>query len=190
MSAMFFKQEVQQETDRFGGSFERRCSFGVELLEAIREKTGGRLAVEYRISAEEMLPDMTSLEETLQYAKVIAPYIDLLHVSRGLLEVDDLLPYINAPVYLPRGLNLPFARKFKEALNIPVSVVGGFDLDLAEKAVADGVVDMVAMIRTVLADTDCVEKARRAESMTSGPVSGAMCASAGPTPCSRRCGAP
>ena len=159
--AMFFNKKFNRRNDRFGGSFEKRCNFGVQLLKAIREKTGGCLAVEYRISAEEMLPDMTGLEETLQYARIIAPYIDLLHVSRGLLEVEDLLPYINTPVYLPRGLNLPFARRFKEALDIPVSVVGGFDLDLAEKAVSDGDTDMVAMIRTVLADTDCVEKARR-----------------------------
>jgi NADPH-dependent 2,4-dienoyl-CoA reductase/sulfur reductase-like enzyme len=104
---------------------------------------------------------MTTLGETIEYAKVIQDYIDPLHVSRGLLEVDELLPYINAPVYLPRALNLPFAKQFKQALKIPVSVVGSFDLDIAEKAIGDGDVDMVAMIRTILADTDCVEKARR-----------------------------
>ncbi|MDR1300078.1 MAG: FAD-dependent oxidoreductase, partial [Oscillospiraceae bacterium] len=88
-------------------------------------------------------------------------YIDMLHVSRGLLEEDSLLPYINAPGYLPRAMNLPFAREFKKALKIPVGVVGSFDLDLAEQAVGSGDVDMVAMIRTVLADTRCVDKARR-----------------------------
>lgn len=159
--SMFFNKKLNQRTDRFGGSFENRCQFGIELLQAIREKTDNKLAIEYRISAEEMLPDMTTFEETLEYAKVIQNHIDLLHVSRGLLEVDALLPYINAPVYLPKAMNLPFARKFKEVLSIPVSVVGSFDLDNAEKAIADGDVDMVAMMRTVLADTMCVDKARR-----------------------------
>ncbi|MDR1589643.1 MAG: FAD-dependent oxidoreductase [Oscillospiraceae bacterium] len=155
--AMFYNKKFNRRTDRFGDRFR----FGAELLSAIRERTEGKLAVEYRISAEEMLPDMTSLDETLEYARSIEPLIDLLHVSRGLLEEDSLLPYINAPGYLPRAMNLPFAREFKRALNIPVSVVGGFDLDIAEKAVGSGDVDMVAMIRTVLADTRCVEKARR-----------------------------
>ncbi|MDR2356615.1 MAG: FAD-dependent oxidoreductase [Oscillospiraceae bacterium] len=155
--AMFYNKKFNRRTDRFGDRFR----FGTELLSAIRDRAGGGLAVEYRISAEEMLPDMTTFEETLEYAKVIEPYIDILHVSRGLLEEDSLLPYINAPCYLPRALNLPFAREFKRALNIPVSVVGSFDLDIAERAIESGDVDMVAMIRTVLADTRCVEKARR-----------------------------
>ena len=161
--SMFFNKKYNKRTDRFGGSFEGRCTFGLELLRAIRERTGHKIAVEYRISAEEMLPDMTTFEETLEYAKVIEDYIDLLHVSRGLLEVDELLPYINAPVYLPKAMNLPYARQFKKALHVPVSVVGSFDLDIAEKAVGDGDVDMVSMIRTVLADTNCVEKARRGQ---------------------------
>ncbi|MDR0813418.1 MAG: NAD(P)/FAD-dependent oxidoreductase [Oscillospiraceae bacterium] len=158
--SMFFNKKFNHRTDRFGGSFENRCRFGIELLRGIKEATGGKLAVEYRISAEEMQPDMTTLEETLEYAKVIEPYIDLLHVSRGLLEVDALLPFINAPSYLPRAMNLPYAKRFKESLTVPVSVVGSFDLETAEKAISNGDVDMVAMIRTVLADTRCVEKAR------------------------------
>ncbi|NTU89283.1 MAG: FAD-dependent oxidoreductase [Actinobacteria bacterium] len=158
--AMFFNKKFNHRTDRFGGSFAGRCRFGTELLGAIREATNGKLAIEYRISAEEMLPDMTTIDETLAYAKVIEPYIDLLHVSRGLLETHALLPYINSPIYMQRGHNLPFAKRFKEELSVPVTVVGGFDLELANEAIGSGDVDMVSMIRTVLADTDCVEKAR------------------------------
>lgn len=158
--SMFFNKKFNHRTDRFGGSFEGRCRFGIELLQAIREATGGKIGIEYRISAEEVLPDMTTLEETLEYAKVIEPYIDLLHVSRGLLEEDSLLPVINAPVYLPRGQNIPYAKRFKEILNIPVCVVGSMSLELAEKAIERGDVDMAAMIRTIYADTSCVEKAR------------------------------
>ena len=158
--AMFFAERYNHRTDRFGGSFEGRCQFAVELLQAIRERVGKRLAITYRLSAEEMLAGASTLEETLAFAKVIEPYIDLLHVSRGLLEVDGLLHYIFPPLYLPRGLNLPFAKRFKEELSVPVTVVGGFNLDLAEQAIAAGEVDMVSMIRNVYADEDCLRKAR------------------------------
>lgn len=158
--AMFFSEKINHRTDRFGGSFEGRCQFAIELLEAMRERVGNKLAITYRLSAEEMLPGTSTLEETLEFAKVIEPYIDLLHVSRGLLEVDDLLHYIFPPLYLPRGMNLPFAKRFKEELSIPVTVVGGFNLELAEQAIAAGDVDMVSMIRNVLADEDCLRKAR------------------------------
>ncbi|MCI8594815.1 MAG: FAD-dependent oxidoreductase [Oscillospiraceae bacterium] len=157
--SMFYNKKYNRRTDRFG----ERTRFGVELLEAVRAAVGPGFPIEYRISAEEILPGMTTLEETLEYAKVIQPYIDMLHVSRGLLEVDDLLPQINAPVYLPRAMNLPFAKKFKEALDIPVSVIGSFDLETAERVVAAGEVDVVAMIRNVLADTECVNKARKGQ---------------------------
>lgn len=156
----FFNKKYNHRTDRFGGSFEKRCQFAVELCRAVRQATEGKIAIEYRISAEEVLPDMTTLEETLEFAKLLEPEIDMLHVSRGILEEDCLLPVINAPVYLPRGVNIPYAKKFKEILNIPVSVVGSMNLDLAEQAIASGEVDMAAMIRTIYADRRCVEKAR------------------------------
>ena len=159
--SMFFNRKYNGRTDRFGGSFEGRCRFPVELCQAVREATGGRIAIEYRISAEEILPGMTTFEETLEFAGRLEPYIDMLHVSRGLLEEDSLLPVINAPVYLPRGANIPFAAEFKKRLSIPVCVVGSMDLDLAEAAIAEGKVDAAAMIRTIYADRRCVEKARR-----------------------------
>ena len=157
--SMFFSRRYNRRKDMFGDRFR----FGIELCRAVREATSGTVGIEYRISAEEVLEGYTTFEETLEYAKVIQDYIDLLHVSRGLLEVDSLLPVINAPVYLPRGMNIPFAREFKKALKIPVSVVGSMDLDMAEKAVSEGSADMAAMIRTIYADTMCVEKARRGE---------------------------
>lgn len=161
--AMFFNKHINRRTDRFGGSFEGRCQFAREILQGIREAYGDRIALEYRISAEEMTADGSTLGETIDFARSIQQYLDLLHVSRGLLEVDDLVPYINAPTYLPRAMNLPFAAAFKEALNVPVTVVGSFDLDFAEAAIASGQVDMASMIRTVYADPFCIEKSRLGE---------------------------
>ena len=158
--AMFFSAMHNHRTDRFGGSFEGRCRFAVELLEAIRARVGDKLALEYRLSAEEIIPGSTTLEETLEFAKVIEPYIDLLHVSRGLLEGASHEYLINHPLYLPRAMNLPYAEKFKQELSIPVTVVGSFNLELAEQAIADGKVDMVSMIRNVYADPECLKKAK------------------------------
>ncbi len=161
--AMFFARYMNNRTDEYGGSLINRSRFAVELLDAIRDAVGDELAIEYRISAEEMVPGSTGLEETLEFAALIQDKIDLLHVSRGLLEAEETLPYMFPPAYLPRGANLEYARAFKSALKIPVSVVGGFDLETAEAAVASGGADMVAMIRTVLADTACVANLMRGE---------------------------
>ncbi len=167
--AMFFSKKHNHRTDEYGGSFENRCRFGQELLEAIRAKVGNRIAIEYRISAEELLEGNSEIEETLEYAKKIQDKIDIIHVSRGLLEEEALLPYIFQPTYFPRAMNLEAAKRFKKELNIPVSVVGSFDLETAEKAISSGDVDVVAMIRNVLADTNCVSNAYKGKSYQTRP---------------------
>ena len=157
----FFSAMHNKRTDEYGGSLEKRCRFGAELLDAVRAAIGDKAAISYRISAEEMLPGWTTLEETIEYCKAIQDKIDLLSVSRGLLESRELLPYLNAPPYFPRGINLPFARQIKAAISTPVTVVNAMNLKLGDEAIARGDVDMVSMVRTIYADTDCVNKARK-----------------------------
>lgn len=167
--SMFFSRMHNKRTDKYGGSFENRCRFAMDLLDAIRAKVGNKLAIEYRISAEELLPGSSEMPETIEFAKMIQDKIDLIHVSRSLLEVDELLPPMFPPTYLPRAINLDAAIEFKKALHIPVNVIGGFDLEHAEMAVSAGQTDMVAMVRNILADTNCVEKARRGRADTIRP---------------------
>jgi 2,4-dienoyl-CoA reductase-like NADH-dependent reductase (Old Yellow Enzyme family) len=167
--AMFFSRKHNHRTDEYGGSFENRCRFGEELLSAIREKVGNRIAIEYRISGEELLEGSSELEETLEYAKKIQDKVDIMHVSRGLLEEESLLPYLFQPTYFPRAMNLEAAKRFKKELNIPVSVVGSFDIETAEEVVSNGDVDVVAMMRNILADTDCVTNAYKGKSDETRP---------------------
>jgi len=167
--AMFFSSQYNKRTDEYGGSFENRCRFGEELIDSIREKVGDRLAIDYRISAEELTEEGSKLDETLEFAKRIQDKVDIMHISRGVLQKDNLLPYLFAPTYFPRGLNLEAAKRFKKELHIPVSVVGGFDLETAEKAIQNGEVDIVCMIRNILADTDCVNKAYKGKEETIRP---------------------
>ena len=158
--AQFFAPYINKRTDAYGGSPEKRSRFALELLDAIRDEVGNKLAIEYRISADEVLPGTTTFSETLDFAGRIQDRIDLLHVSRGLLEEDATLPVINSPAYVPRGTNRPYARQFRERLHIPVSVVCGMDLDTAEVAILAGDVDAAAMIRTALADPSFVTLAK------------------------------
>ena len=158
--AQFFASYINHRTDAYGGSPEKRSRFALEMLDAVRDAVGGKLAIEYRISANEVLPGTTTFEETLDFAERIQDRIDLLHVSRGLLEEDATLPVLNSPIYVPRGTNIPYARVFRQRLHIPVSVVCGMDLDTAEEAIRAGDVDAAAMIRTALADPSFVTLAK------------------------------
>jgi len=63
------------------------------------------------------------------------------------------------PTYVPRGINVHFAERFKKELDIPVTALGSLNIDLAEQIIAENKADMVAMNRSFIADPDCVNKA-------------------------------
>ena len=156
----FFSPLTNHRTDEYGGSFENRARFAVELLDAIRARVGRAIAVEYRISADELFEGGAGEEETLAFAEMIQDKIDLLHVSAGLLNKDEMVKHLIQPIYFKRGYNVHFAEKFKKALTVPVAAVGSLDMETAEDVLAKGQADVVAMIRSLIADPRCVNKAR------------------------------
>jgi 2,4-dienoyl-CoA reductase-like NADH-dependent reductase (Old Yellow Enzyme family)/thioredoxin reductase len=164
LPALLFSKVFNKRTDQYGPqSFENRCRFAVELLDAIRRVVGNRLAIEYRISAIDMVPGSPVIEEVIEFVKVIESKIDLLHVSRGNLAINKLTPYILPPTYMDHNINIDYAAQFKKALNIPVSAVGAVTFEEADKAIADGKVDLVAVGRQLLADPDTVNKLERGQ---------------------------
>jgi len=164
LPALLFSKVFNRRTDQYGPqSFENRCRFAVEVLEAIRAEVGDKLAIEYRISAIDMVLGSPDIQEVIEFAKIIQDKIDLLHVSRGNLAINKLTPYILPPTYMDHNINIEYAAQFKKALDIPVSVVGAVTLEAAEKAIAEGKVDLVALGRQLLADPETVNKLERGQ---------------------------
>ena len=159
--AQFFSPYFNKRTDEYGcGSFEDRCRFARELLDAVREAIGPDMAIEYRISGDELNPEGVHLDEALAFAEYIQDQIDMIHVSAGNLYDVSTIAYQIQPTYIRHATNVHLAAAFKERLHIPVTTVGSFTMDLAEDALAEGKADMVAMIRSFVADPDMVNKAR------------------------------
>ncbi|MBN2318844.1 MAG: FAD-dependent oxidoreductase [Acidobacteria bacterium] len=162
LPALLFSKVFNKRSDQYGPqSFENRCRFAEEVLNAIRAEVGDKLAIEYRLSAVDMVPGSPDIEEVIEFAKVIQDRIDLLHISRGNLAINKLTPFILPPAYMDHGINIEYAEQFKKALRIPVSCVGAVTPDQAEEAIASGKVDMVAMCRQLIADPDTVHKLER-----------------------------
>ena len=159
--SQFVSPRKNFRADRYGGTLENRSRIIVEILDAVRQKVGDALAIEYRISAEEFVADGLKAEEQIAFAKLIQDKIDLLHVSAGQLFEDEALPRMIQPTYLPRGLNVAFAAMFKKQLKVPIAAVGSLNLEMANDILADNKADMVAMARTLIADPDGVNKARK-----------------------------
>lgn len=162
LSALLFSKVFNRRTDQYGPqSFENRCRFAVEILDAIRAEVGDKLAIEYRISAIDMVPGSPDIQEVIAFAKVIQDKIDLLHVSRGNLAINKLTPFIFPPTYMDHNINIEYAAQFKKALDIPVSVVGAVTLEEADKAIGEGKIDLIALGRQLLADPETVNKLER-----------------------------
>lgn len=155
----FLSPMTNKRTDRYGGSLENRARFAVEVLTAIKAKVGNKLAIEWRISANELVPDGLVEEDTIEFVKLIEDKIDLLHVSAGLLGESRVIPHMIQPTYFPHCYNVHRAEKLKKALKVPIATIGSIhDMNEAEEIIASGKADVVAMARAILVDPEIVSK--------------------------------
>jgi len=160
--SQFLSPYSNKRMDQYGGSLENRAKFAIEVLTAIRNKVGNKLALEYRISANELVAGGMKEEDTIEFVKMIEDKIDLLHVSVGLLTDNWTLPHMIQPTYLPHEYNVHRAEKLKKALNVPITTVGSISsMEAADRIIAEGKADIVAMVRAIMADPEIVNKARQ-----------------------------
>lgn len=145
-------------TDEYGGSPENRRRYPLEVIRAVREAVGEQVAIELRVSGTEMTPGGLELEESLQFMEAAQEYVDLIHVSRGIVYNDACI--YTLPTFLREPLlNLELARQAKARLRVPVATVGNFrTLDDAEAVLASGAADVICMARAWLTDHQMMEK--------------------------------
>lgn len=161
--AQFYSPLMNKRTDEYGcETFDNRCRFANELLDSVRAAIGPEMAIEYRMSGDELTEGGVDIDGAVLFAKAIQKKIDLIHISAGNMYNPSSLSYAMQPTYLPLATNVRFAERMKKELDIPVTSVGSFHMDLAEEAIAAGKADMIAMIRQFIADPDCVNKAKKA----------------------------
>ena len=155
--------------DEYGGTPENRRRYPLEVLAAVREAVGPGVAIEVRVSAEEITPGGLEFEESLAFMVEAQKYCDLIHVSRGIVY-DDAGIYTLPTFLRRRTLNVEWARRVKERLSVPVAVVGNFSsLEEAEQVIASGAADIVCAARMYLTDHELVEKTLRGAEDTVRP---------------------
>ncbi len=161
--SQFYSTFFNKRTDEYGADcMENRCRFACELIDAVRERIGSGMAIEWRMSGDELLgkPEGVGVDEAIEFAKYIQDKIDIIHISAGNMYDVRTINYIIQPTYMPRPTNLYLAEQFKRALHIPVTSVGSFNMELAEEALRAGKADVIAMIRPFIADPEHVNKAK------------------------------
>lgn len=147
----FLSPYFNKRTDEYGGSLENRCRFAVEVLKAVREGVGPFFPIEFRFSGSELFDGGYTLEDGVEIAKILEPYIDILHVSAGTYQrgFGDTHP----SMFKEHGCNVYLAAEMKKHVSVPVATIGGLgDPAQMEEIIAEGKADIVYMARQLLAD--------------------------------------
>ncbi|NVM55218.1 MAG: FAD-dependent oxidoreductase [Candidatus Helarchaeota archaeon] len=158
----FISPYSNKRTDEYGGDFEGRMTFAVELVEGIKNALGNDYPIIFRLSGDEFIEGGFTIEDAKQISQNLEEVgVDALDITAGIYESEPswwarIFP---TPAF-PKGCNVPLGESIKKVVNIPIIIVGrlGDPID-AEKVIAEGKADFVAIGRALLADPDIPKKA-------------------------------
>ncbi|MEV6792901.1 NADH:flavin oxidoreductase/NADH oxidase [Streptomyces sp. NPDC051320] len=153
----FLSPHSNHRTDEYGGSFENRSRFALEVVDAVRDVWPEELSLFFRISATDWLDDGGwTPDDTVRLAPLLKEHgVDLLDVSSGGNAARVRIP--TGP-----GYQVPFAARVKAETPLPVAAVGMItETEQAEKILANGEADAVLLGRELLRDPSWARHAAR-----------------------------
>ncbi|MFJ4972592.1 FAD-dependent oxidoreductase [Streptomyces sp. NPDC088755] len=153
----FIVSATNHRTDRWGGSYENRVRFPVEIVRRVRERVGSDFILIYRLSMLDLVPGGSTLEEVVTLAKEIeAAGATIINTGIGWHEAR--IPTIATSV--PRGAFTWVTEKVRGAVSVPLVTSNRINTpEVAEEILASGRADLVSMARPFLADPEFVAKA-------------------------------
>jgi 2,4-dienoyl-CoA reductase (NADPH2) len=153
----FLVEKTNQRTDQWGGSYENRMRFSVEVIRRVREAVGKDFIVIFRIAAMDMLEGGMSWEEIALLAKAVEQ-AGASMISTHFVWHEAQVPTIATMV--PRRAFTGVTKRVRGEVSVPVITSNRINMpDVAEAVLADGDADLVSMARPMLADAELVKKA-------------------------------
>ncbi|MEU7064621.1 NADPH-dependent 2,4-dienoyl-CoA reductase [Streptomyces sp. NPDC046161] len=154
----FIAAATNRRTDRWGGAYENRVRFPLEIVRRTREAVGEEFILIYRLSMLDLIPGGSTLEEVVRLAKEIeAAGATIINTGIGWHEAR--IPTIATSV--PRGAYTWVTKRIMGAVSVPLVTSNRINTpEIAEELLADGRADLVSLARPFLADADFVNKAR------------------------------
>ncbi|MFC9734108.1 FAD-dependent oxidoreductase [Streptomyces roseolus] len=153
----FIAAATNHRTDRWGGSYENRVRFPLEIVRRIRERVGADFIIVYRLSMLDLVPGGSTLEEVVRLAQEIeAAGATIINTGIGWHEAR--IPTIATSV--PRGAYTWVTKKLMGSVSVPLVTSNRINTpEVAEEILADGRADLVSLARPFLADPAFVNKA-------------------------------
>ncbi len=147
--AQFLSPAVNDRTDEYGGSFENRIRFALEVFDAVKAAVSVPIVV--RLSADEMIPDGFSLDEARTLVGLLEKRgVSAIHVIAGSLCHNP--PWFFQHMFLPKGKTWQLAAELKKSLSVPVIAVGRVESKEDVEQIFGMGIDYVAAGRALVAD--------------------------------------
>ncbi len=153
----FIAAQTNHREDEYGGSYENRIRFALEIVRRTRERVGTNFIIIFRLSMLDLVEGGSSHEEVVQLAQALeAAGVNILNTGIGWHEAR--IPTIATKV--PRAAFAWVTQQLKGKVGIPLVATNRINTpEVAEAVLAEGQADMVSMARPFLADPDFVAKA-------------------------------
>lgn len=158
----FLSAGFNHREDEYGGSFENRCRFPLEVIDELRRNMPEGMPLFIRIDAQDdMLENGLTIEEVIRFCKSAKEHgVDVLDVSRGNI-ITAASMYEVPPIDVPNGFNIENAARIRKETGMLTVGVGRINTaELAEEILSQDKVDMVVLGRAQLADPEFANKAR------------------------------
>ena len=152
----FIAKKTNLRTDEWGGAYENRIKFPIEIIRRTREAVGENFIIIYRLSMLDLVQGGSTWEEVVQLAKAIEAAGATI-INTGIGWHESRVPTIGTVV--PKAGFAWVTKKMMGEVNIPLITTNRINMpDIAEKVLAEGNADMISMARPFLADPDLVLK--------------------------------
>jgi 2,4-dienoyl-CoA reductase (NADPH2) len=156
--SQFLSPIVNRRKDEYGGDFEHRMRFGLEVIAEIRREVGPHFPIIVRVAGNEFMEGGLANEEARLFSQGLEKAgVDMINVTGGWHETR--VPQIT--MGLPRGGFAYLAQGIKKAVRIPVMACNRInDPVLADQILRDGQADLIGFARGLIADPELPQKAR------------------------------
>ncbi len=153
----FIAKKTNKRTDEWGGSYENRIRFAIEIIRRTRERVGENFIIIYRLSMLDLVEGGSTWKEVVQLAKEIEKAGATI-INTGIGWHEARVPTIGTTV--PRGGFAWVTKRMMGEVKIPLITTNRINMpETAEQILQDGNADMVSMARPFLADSQLVLKA-------------------------------
>ncbi len=157
----FLSPATNRRADGYGGDLAGRARLLLEIVDAVRSTIGSDRALGVRLCGDELIEGGTGIDDAVAVARMVEAtgQVDYINTSIGVATAT--LYMIEASMQVPPGYALFIPSAIRAAVGLPVVGVGRFKDPLqADRALADGVCDLVGVVRGQIADADFAAKAR------------------------------